>query len=349
MEVSDFDYNLPEELIAQYPLPQRGASRLMVIERGDGGGRISHRFFSDLLNFLRPKDLLVLNDTRVIPARIDAVKTTGGMVRMLFVEEVPSGVRVLASGKKINKGTKIILPGKVEAEIAGWDEDGQGCLLSAKLPCSFFEYLQRWGKTPLPPYIKRGSQGNGDGTDQIDRERYQTVYAGPSGSVAAPTAGLHFDDEAIDRLKDCGISIAKITLHVGTGTFLPIRSSRIEDHIMHSERYVIGNDAVESIRMARDEGGRVIAVGTTTVRALESAAGEDGRIITGGGIASIFIYPGYKFRVIDALLTNFHLPKSTLIALVSAFCGRDIILNAYREAVENRYRFYSYGDAMLII
>lgn len=349
MELSDFDYDLPEELVAQYPLPQRGASRLMVIERGNGAERISHRFFSDLSNFLRPGDLLVLNDTRVIPARIDAAKTTGGRVRMLFLEEVPSGVRALISGKNIKKGTKVILPGDVEAEIVGGAQNGQGCLLSVKLPCSFFEYLKKWGKTPLPPYIKRGSENNGDGTDLIDRERYQTVYADPSGSVAAPTAGLHFDKEALDRLRDYGIRLTKITLHVGTGTFLPIRSSKIEDHVMHGERYVIGDDAVESITRARDEGGRVIAVGTTTVRALESAAGEDGGITAGEGLASLFIYPGYRFKVIDALLTNFHLPKSTLISLVSAFCGLESILRAYREAVENRYRFYSYGDAMLIL
>jgi S-adenosylmethionine:tRNA ribosyltransferase-isomerase len=349
LELSDFDYDLPEELIAQFPLPQRGASRLMVIERGDGGGRISHRFFSDLLNFLRPKDLLVLNDTCVIPARIDAVKVTGGRVRMLFLEEVPVGIKALISGKNIKKGTKIVLPGDVEAEIVGGAQNGQGFLLSVELRCGFFEYLRKWGKTPLPPYIKRGSEGNGDGTDQIDRERYQTVYADPSGSVAAPTAGLHFDEEALDRLRDCGIRLAKITLHVGSGTFLPIRSSKIEDHVMHSERYVIGSDAVKSIRRAKKEGGRVVAVGTTTVRALESAAGEDGGITAGEGLASLFIYPGYRFRVIDALLTNFHLPKSTLISLVSAFCGRDTILKAYGEAVENRYRFYSYGDAMLIL
>lgn len=372
----DYEYDLPEELIAQVPADARGASRLMVVDRrgGRGGGRVGHYSFRDIGDFLRAGDLVVVNDSRVMPAAVYGRKDTGGKVRLLFLGAGNNGgddnrYRCLIYGKRVREGTRIALPGGVDAVVLGkggeeaCDGFDGGYLVS--LPDRFggderalFDYLEEWGRTPLPPYIKRshnGSNGGDAGVEGLDRERYQTVYAGPRGSVAAPTAGLHFDEDTIERLEGMGVEFKKITLHVGPGTFLPIKSLRLEDHIMHGEAYEIGEDAAEAVNRAKGEGRRVIAVGTTTVRALESAADEKGTVKSGRDVTSLFIVPGHRFRVVDVLLTNFHLPRSTLIVMVSAFCeapgvsGWELILGAYGEAIEKRYRFYSYGDAMLIV
>jgi S-adenosylmethionine:tRNA ribosyltransferase-isomerase len=353
LDISDLEYSLPEELIAQHPPPHRRDSRLMVISRKGEGGRvrIRHHRFYDIVSFIGPDDVLVLNDTRVVPALVAAKKETGGHVDILFIGEVSDGFLALVSGKNIQRGTKLILPGDVEGRVERIDRDG--CFFAARLPLPLFDYLEKWGRTPLPPYIKRKGGTRGDGTsgyatEKLDRERYQTVYADRKGSVAAPTAGFHFDDEMVDTLGAQGTKILKITLHVGTGTFLPIRSRRVEEHVMHEERYIIDEATARAITEAKSRGSRVMAVGTTTVRALESAAESDGVISTGGGKTSLFIMPGFEFKITDALLTNFHLPRSTLLALVMAFLGREQTLSAYGEAIKERYRFYSYGDAMLI-
>ncbi len=370
----DYVYDLPEGLIAQVPAETRGASRLMVLDRR-GGGRVGHHSFSDIGGFLKPGDLVVINDSRVVPAVVHGRKVSGGRARLLFLgdggngggkgEKSYRGYRCLIYGKRVKEGTKIELPGGAEAvvlgrgEMEGGDGFGGGYVVSLAGGDweNLFDYLERWGRTPLPPYIKRS--GNGfEGIEEVegfDRERYQTVYARPPGSVAAPTAGLHFDEGMIDRLEGEGVEFARVTLHVGPGTFLPIRSLRLKDHVMHGEEYEISGEAADAVNRARGEGRRIVAVGTTTVRALESAADEKGRVRGGRDVTSLFIVPGHRFRVVDVLFTNFHLPRSTLIVLVSAFCeapevsGREMIMAAYREAIEKRYRFYSYGDAMLIL
>lgn len=382
METSDFDfdfdfnfdyeYDLPEELIAQVPAETRGASRLMVLDRY--GGRACHYSFLDIGDFLKAGDLVIINDSRVLPAVVYGRKDTGGRVKLLFLGAEGDGMGgdgnrycCLIYGKRVREGTKIALPGGADAVVLGKRGDGFGGGYVVSLPDRFgggkgniFDYLEKWGRTPLPPYIKRPHNGSKRGVgdsdiEQLDRERYQTVYAGPPGSVAAPTAGLHFDNEAIGKLEGEGVEFAKITLHVGPGTFLPIKSSRLEDHTMHGERYEISDETADAVNRAKGEGRRVVAVGTTTVRALESVVDENGIVKGGRGETSLFIVPGYKFRVVDVLLTNFHLPRSTLIVLVSAFSevpgvsGRELILKAYRDAIERGYRFYSYGDAMLII
>lgn len=347
--LTDFDYDLPEGLIAQRPPATRGDSRLMVLVRD--GATIQHRMFGDLVSYVRPGDLLVINDTKVIPARVEAHKATGGRLSILFLEETGDGATCLISGKGIKPEATIVLPGNIEARIMGREKDqGAPWRIAARFPGGLFDYLDTWGRPPLPPYIKRGAADDA----APDRERYQTVYARDPGSVAAPTAGLHFTDAMMRELGGAGARFATLTLSVGVGTFLPIRTEQVERHTMHAERYDIPQETARAVNDTRQRGGRVIAVGTTTTRALEGAAahgaaGSQALLEPGRGVTSLFITPGFRFRVIDGLVTNFHLPKSTLLVLVSAFAGSDFIRQAYRQAVDRRYRFFSYGDAMLIL
>ena len=353
MILSDFDYDLPEDLIAQHPPVTRGGSRLMVL--GRERQTIEHCAFESLVRFIRPGDLLVVNDSKVVPARVEGRKETGGKVSILFLDEMPDGATCLISGRSIRPGTVLILPGDIPARVGDRVDNGQGgvWLISARFPEGLFDYLDTWGRPPLPPYIKRKS----DDDPGPDRDRYQTIYARDPGSAAAPTAGLHLTEQMMRRIEAAGGRFAAVTLHVGIGTFLPIRTEQIERHRMHAERYRIPPQTARAVNDARQSGARVIAVGTTTVRALEGAA-AGGADHTGEGpgvleprqdTTSLFITPGFRFRVTDALVTNFHLPRSTLLVLVSAFAGRQFILDAYREAVKERYRFFSYGDAMLIV
>ncbi|QSP94099.1 tRNA preQ1(34) S-adenosylmethionine ribosyltransferase-isomerase QueA [Marinobacter salinisoli] len=338
MNVSDFYFDLPDELIARYPLSERSASRLLCL---DGmSGQTVHRQFSDITALLQPGDLLVFNDTRVIPARLFGTKETGGKVEIL-VERVLGEHELLAhvrASKSPKAGQVIVL------------EDGSRIRMTSRQDALFhltceasepvLDVLERIGHMPLPPYVDRPDEAT-------DRERYQTVYAREPGAVAAPTAGLHFDEALLDEVRAMGVETAFVTLHVGAGTFQPVRVDRVEDHVMHSEVVHVPQAAVEAVERARRRGGRVIAVGTTSVRSLESAS-RGGRLRTFRGETDIFISPGYRFETVDALITNFHLPESTLIMLVSAFAGYENVMEAYREAVAEKYRFFSYGDAMFI-
>lgn len=333
----DFDYELPEELIAQHPSPVRDQSRLMVLDRRTGA--VAHRMFADIVDYLRPGDLLVLNNTRVFPCRLAARKPGGGKAEIFLLEELGVNLwRALVRGVKT--GNVVAVAPGVEAKVLGSKEDGVWSIQFIGVE-NIRSLLPEIGSIPLPPYIERNAEPS-------DCERYQTVYASCDGAVAAPTAGLHFTDELLGRLREKGVDTAMVTLHVGPGTFQPVRTENIDDHHMHPERYEIPFDSAEQINRAIVDGRRIIAVGTTSVRALETAAGENGMIKPGRGSTSLFIRPGYVFKAVDCLITNFHLPKSTLLMLVSAFAGREHILSAYRTAVEARYRFYSYGDAMLI-
>ena len=347
MKRSDFAYHLPPELIAQHPLPERDASRLLCLDASHR--TIEHRHFRDIPDLLRPGDLLVFNNTRVIPARLYGHKESGGRVEIL-IERITGSNTALAhvrSSRSPRAGTLIRLSagpgqGAVEATVQVTGREGALYkLVAAESGRSIAQLLQAFGHVPLPPYIERGDEAS-------DRERYQTVYAEREGAVAAPTAGLHFTEALLADLESRGIRRASVTLHVGSGTFQPVRAENIEDHHMHSEFAVVNEAVCEAVRETRRRGGRVVAVGTTAVRSLESASREDGAIEPFEGDTSIFIYPGYRFRNVDALITNFHLPESTLMMLVSALAGRDIIMRAYREAVDRRYRFFSYGDAMFI-
>lgn len=339
LKLSDFDYELPEVLIAQEPSPARDRSRLMVLDRGSC--RIEHRIFTDIEHYLNPGDILVVNNTKVFPCRLRAKKPGGGKAEIFLISErgrnlwdalVKGGV---AAGKRLK-----IAPG-IEAELV--DDGSCGTRTVRFLGVGDIrEILPEAGTTPLPPYIKREP-------DMLDRERYQTVYALHEGAVAAPTAGLHFTEELIRRLSLKNIELAPITLHVGPGTFQPVRTHIITEHRMLFENYEISEGSAERINRAKAEGRRVIAVGTTSVRTIESAVAGNGTISSGKGDTSLFIHPGYAFKITDGLITNFHLPKSTLLMLVSAFAGRENILSAYRTAVAERYRFYSYGDAMFIM
>ncbi len=348
MKVADFDFELPPEQIAQEPAATRDGSRLMVLDRVNGV--VSHRRFTDFPDELREGDVLVLNDTKVLPVRLRGKKPTGGGVEVLLLEPVgsESGApvwRALVSGSKsIRPGIEIsvapglgVVPLAREAEV--WRVKlklAQGDALAA---------IEAVGELPLPPYIQRRE---GDPRTRLDRERYQTVYARVPGAVAAPTAGLHFTPELLGRLASRGIEIAFVTLHVGLGTFSPLRVIEVEAHRMHDEAFVIPEATAEAILKARARGGRVVAVGTTVARALESNASEGSEVVPGSGRSSLFVYPGFRFRVVDALVTNFHLPQSTLLMLVCAFAGTDAVLAAYRLAVEEGYRFFSYGDAMFV-
>jgi len=340
MKVSDFYYELPERLIAQTPLEQRQMSRLLVLDRKTGN--IEHRHFKDLVEYLDKGDCLVLNDTRVIPARLLGLREdTGGKIEFVLLKQVDKDIWevILKPGRRARPGTRFVFGGgALRARILDVVEQGNR-LVEFEYEGTFEEVLDKVGIVPLPPYIKQKLK---------DPERYQTVYAREKGSAAAPTAGLHFTDELLAELKAKGIEIVYLTLHVGLGTFRPVKSETVEGHKMHSEYYRISSQACSTINAARDRGARIVAVGTTSCRVLETAADEDGRVKPQEGWTDIFIYPGYRFKAIDAIITNFHLPESTLLMLVSAFAGRENILSAYKKAVELEYRFFSFGDAMFI-
>jgi S-adenosylmethionine:tRNA ribosyltransferase-isomerase len=363
MLVSDFDYELPEHLIAQEPAQRRDLSRLLVVDRASG--EFIDSGFAKLPDYLEPGDLLVLNNTRVFPARLIGrrIRKTargeavlGGRVEVFLVSRVGPLVweTLVKPGKSLLPGARVdFARGKLVGEVIEWRDFGRR-IVRFDADGDFDEIIDRIGRTPLPPYIKR------DEEDRLDAERYQTVFARERGAVAAPTAGLHFTPELLDRMRGRGIEIAEITLHVGYGTFQPVRVEQVEDHRVEPEAYSIGEEAASQINRALTEGRRVIAVGTTTTRALESAA-RQGMGDRGWGLAQpltpipqplttdLFIYPGFEFKVLSGLITNFHLPRSSLLMLASAFAGRELILKAYRHAIENKYRFYSYGDAMLIL
>lgn len=341
MNVKDFAYDLPEELIAQDPLEKRSNSRLLVLDKKNGG--VSHRHFYDIKDYLMPGDCLVINNTRVIPARLFGVREeTGGKVELLLLKRREGDVweTLVKPGKKARIGDRISFgDGLLQAEVIDIVEEGNR-LVRFFYQGIFEEILDALGQMPLPPYITHALK---------DKERYQTVYAKYDGSAAAPTAGLHFTEELLQELQEQGVRIAQVTLHVGLGTFRPVKVEQVQDHHMHSEYFEISKEAADLINRTKEEGHRVISVGTTSTRTLESAAGEDGRLCETSGWTDIFIYPGYEFKVIDGLITNFHLPESTLIMLVSALAGRKEVMVAYEEAVRERYRFFSFGDAMLII
>ena len=340
MKTSDFYFDLPEELIAQDPLEDRSSSRLMVLDKNTG--EITHRIFRDITEYLHPGDCLVINDTKVIPARlIGAKEDTGAKIEILLLKRKENDIweTLVKPGKKCRPGAKVVFGnGELRAEILEVLEDGNR-LVQFSYEGIFEEVLDRLGQMPLPPYITHKLQ---------DKNRYQTVYAKYEGSAAAPTAGLHFTKELLKEIEDSGVRIARVTLHVGLGTFRPVKVENVLEHHMHSEYYHVSKEAADIINDTRRNGGRVISVGTTSTRTLESDAQDDGTIVPGSGNTEIFIYPGYKFKAIDCLITNFHLPESTLLMLVSALAGKDHILAAYEEAVKERYRFFSFGDAMFI-
>lgn len=337
MKTSDFNFELPNELIARFPLEQRTASRLLTLNANTGA--LSHGHFTDVLDKLNAGDLLVFNNTKVIPARMYGSKASGGKVEIL-VERVTGEHEVLAhmrSSRSPKPGSLVTLEG-YEAEVLG--REGALFVLRFLSDKPVLDILQEVGHMPLPPYMERADQDS-------DRERYQTVYAEKLGAVAAPTAGLHFDDATLQQLKDKGVNFAFVTLHVGAGTFMPVKVDSIEEHHMHSEYIEVSAEVAAAVKDTRAAGNKVVAVGTTSVRSLESAS-QNGEIQAFYGDSDIFIYPGYEFQSVDAMITNFHLPESTLIMLVSAFAGREHTLNAYKEAVEQKYRFFSYGDAMFV-
>ena len=341
MKKSDFYYDLPEELIAQTPLLQRDHSRLMTLDRKTG--KVSHEHFYNIIDHLVPGDCLVINDTRVLPARLYGQKTGGGSaaVEVLLLENVEGDLWdcIVYPGRRLKEGATISFgDGQLTAVVEGVKPDGNR-LIRFAYEGIFLEHLERLGTMPLPPYIKEKLQ---------DQERYQTVYSRENGSAAAPTAGLHFTPELLEKIREKGVDIVRITLHVGLGTFRPVKEEEITDHVMHSERYCVTEEAARRINAARARGGRVICVGTTSCRTLETVTDEQHVTHPGSGSTSIFIYPGYRFKGVDAIITNFHLPESTLIMLVSAFSTREIVLDAYKEAVRERYRFFSFGDAMFL-
>lgn len=337
MQAKDFNYELPQELIAQHPVEPRDSSRMLVVNKDTGN--LEHRHFFELVQFIRPGDILVFNDTRVIPARLYGVKSTGAKAEVLLLTRLnQTDCEVLVRpGKKLRIGSEIVFAPKLSCEIIAHTDFG-GRVVRFSYEGIFEEILDELGETPLPPYI----------TEQLaDKERYQTVYAKERGSAAAPTAGLHFTRELMEQIKSQGAEELFITLHVGLGTFRPVSADNIDDHVMHREFYTISPEVAAKLNGAKKEGRRIIAVGTTVVRTLE-AAGCSGLLQPGGAWTNIFIYPGFQFNFVNALITNFHLPQSTLLMLVSAFSSRDLMLNAYRIAVEEKYRFFSFGDAMFI-
>lgn len=343
MQLQDFDYVLPEELIAQAPAECREGSRLMCLDRQTGVVRSTE--FVRIAEHFRPGDVLVLNNTKVIPARLQGQKKTGGKVEVLLVRrqagaEGEDWQCLTKSSRPLKPGTIVEFSNDLRGEIIGEMESPYRLV---RFVCSgeFMQQVEAIGHLPLPPYIKREDA-------REDRDRYQTVFAEEHGAVAAPTAGLHFTEGILHRLSERGVTIVPLTLHVGLGTFLPVRVTDIRNHKMHSELFSVPKQTAETVNLARREKRRIVALGTTTARALETAADENGHLSFGQGDSDIFIYPGYRFRIVDALITNFHLPKSTLLMLVSAFAGRDSVLAAYKKAVEERFRFFSYGDCMLI-
>lgn len=345
MLVSEFDYYLPDELIAQTPMEQRDQSRLMIFDVKTNV--IKHRLFCDLTSVVRPGDCLVINDTRVFAARFWAKKENGtARVEILLLNRVGGTAQddqqqweaLLRPARRVPPGTRLLIPGGITAEVLSiTPQGGRRLMLTAE---NLTERLKRYGSIPLPPYIHKPLQ---------QAERYQTVYAKEEGSVAAPTAGLHFTERLLSKLREKGVEIVPLTLHVGLGTFLPVRTETVEEHVMHSEPYHIPEHTARVINNTRRQGDRIIAVGTTVTRALESAVSDNGQVTPGDGETNLFIFPGYRFRVVNALLTNFHLPRSTLLMLVAAYAGRSRIMAAYREAIRCRYRFFSFGDAMLLL
>lgn len=337
MLVTDFDYDLPQELIAQHPMEPRDHSRLLVVDKKTG--EIEHKHFYDLVNYLKPGDVLVFNDTRVIPARLHGTKDTGAHVEVFLLtrRDATDWEVLVRPGKKLQAGAKINFSDELSCEVIEHTDFG-GRVVRFKYDGIFEEILDRLGETPLPPYITAPLE---------DKERYQTVYNRERGSAAAPTAGLHFTKELLQKIKDIGCEEVFVTLHVGLGTFRPVSEAKIEDHKMHKEFYTVSQEAADAVNKAKAEGRRIIAVGTTAVRTLE-AAGADGQLHAGSSWTNIFIYPGYKFRLVDDLVTNFHLPQSTLLMLVSTLSTREIMLQTYKKAVEEKYRFFSFGDAMFI-
>ncbi len=337
---SDFYFDLPEELIAQDPLADRSGSRMLMLDKTDG--RIEHHIFKEIVDYLRPGDCLVLNNTKVLPARLSGRReNTGGSIEVLLLKRKGDDVweTLVKPGRKAKPGTRILFgDGSLQAEVLDVVEDGNR-LIRFSYEGIFEEVLDRLGEMPLPPYITHKLQ---------DKNRYQTVYARYEGSAAAPTAGLHFTKELLQKISDKGVDIAYVTLHVGLGTFRPVKADNILEHHMHAEYYQVTEEAAGKINRAKASGGRVICVGTTSCRTVESAAGDDGTLKAGCGNTEIFIYPGYRFKVLDCLITNFHLPESTLVMLVSALAGREHVLHAYEEAIRLKYRFFSFGDAMFL-
>jgi S-adenosylmethionine:tRNA ribosyltransferase-isomerase len=343
MRVDEFNYDLPVELIAQHPSEKRESSKMMVLDRH--GQTIKHDNFNNITTKLTPDDLIVVNNTRVINARLFGKKETGGLIEIFLLKKVSndSWQCLLRPNKRIRPETKIILKDNSFVKALYLDEENKWVI---ETPEEFDTIIENIGTVPLPPYIKREAENE---FQQIDKDRYQTIYAKEAGAVAAPTAGLHFTPEIINKLKTNGIKIVEITLHVGLGTFKPVKCENVTDHIMHSEFYSVDQETAEIINQHKSENKKILAVGTTSIRTLETIANANNGIIkASSGWSQIFIYPGYKFSIIDSCITNFHLPASTLIMLVSAFAGKDFIFKAYKEAIENHYRFFSYGDCMLI-
>ena len=339
MKTQDFWYDLPEELIAQTPLEKRDSSRLLVLDRSSG--KTQHKHFFDIIDYLNPGDCLVMNDSRVLPARLLGHRPTGGAVEVLLLRDIGNKQWecLCKPGRKMQIGNQVIFGnGELTATVVDVKDDGNR-VVEFHYEGIFLEVLERLGKMPLPPYIKAELQ---------DQERYQTVYSRAVGSAAAPTAGLHFTNELLTKIREKGIRTAFVTLHVGLGTFRPVKAEEITEHHMHSELCMIGEETAAILNSTRENGGRIICVGTTSCRTLESLVNEDGTFEAKSKWTEIFIYPGYQFKAMDALITNFHLPESTLVMLVSAFAGREHVLNAYREAVKERYRFFSFGDAMFL-
>ena len=339
MKTQDFYYDLPEELIAQTPLQQRDSSRLLVLDKNTGD--LQHRHFFDIIDFLKPGDCLVLNNSRVLPARLIGHRPTGGAVEVLLLRDLgdKKWECLCKPGRKMQVGSQVIFGnGELTATVTEIREDGNR-VVEFHYEGIFLEVLERLGKMPLPPYIK---------AELADQERYQTVYSKEVGSAAAPTAGLHFTRELLEKVRAKGVKTAFVTLHVGLGTFRPVKAEEITEHHMHSELCMISQETAEILNETKANGGRIVCVGTTSCRTLESLVNEDGSFRAASKWTEIFIYPGYKFKAMDALITNFHLPESTLVMLVSAFAGREAVLHAYEEAVKERYRFFSFGDAMLI-
>lgn len=340
MKVNDFYFDLPEELIAQYPLEKRDSSRLMVVHRKNE--EIEHKHFSDIIDYLRKGDTLVLNNTRVLPARLIGEKSeTGGKIEFLLLKRIEGDKwECLAKpGKRARIGAEFTFgDGKLKAVVVDILEEGNR-IIEFKYDGIFEQVLDELGQMPLPPYIHEKLE---------DKERYQTVYSKEKGSAAAPTAGLHFTTELLEKIKEKGVNIAYVTLHVGLGTFRPVKVEDVNNHVMHSEYYHLSKEDADLINRTKEQGGRVISVGTTSTRTLETIGDENGRVREASGWTSIFIYPGYKFKIVDALITNFHLPESTLIMLVSALASKDLIMGAYNKAVEEKYRFFSFGDSMFI-
>ncbi|WPC41290.1 tRNA preQ1(34) S-adenosylmethionine ribosyltransferase-isomerase QueA [Clostridium sp. JS66] len=340
MKVTDFDFYLPEELIAQCPLEKRDEARLMLLDKNTG--EIEHKIFKDIIDYLESGDCLVLNDTRVLPARlIGSKENTGGKIEFLLLKRIDKDKweTLVKPGKRAQVGTRFVFgDGELKAEVVSVEEDGNR-IVKFEYEGIFEEVLDKLGQMPLPPYIKEKLE---------DKEMYQTVYSKEQGSAAAPTAGLHFTEELLKKIEEKGVNIAFLTLHVGLGTFRPVKVENIQDHNMHSEYYTMSKETADIINKTKKSGKKVIAVGTTSCRTLETIGNDKGEVREQSGWTDIFIYPGYKYKVVDKLITNFHLPESTLIMLVSALAGREKIMNAYNTAVKERYRFFSFGDAMFI-